>query len=63
MRISYSHPLCFLILTTILWGSSCDLPPGPKPFCDVKTIPMQLPMTIDEILSVDLSNHFVGYNL
>ena len=52
-----------LVLLCLVGIVLSDLPPGPKPFCAHKQLPKQLPLTIDEVFSVDLSNYFVGYNL
>lgn len=56
-------PPLALILFSLATLAFSDLSPGPKPFCSSKSIPRQLPITIDEIFTVDLSNYFVGYNL
>lgn len=61
--VSNHNTLLILLLLSLLIITHSDLPPGPKPFCASKSIPKQLPITIDEIFSVDLSNYFVGYNL
>lgn len=56
-----SNPIFLLLLVTFVVGE--EYPFGPTPFCSSKPIASILPLVIDEIVTVDMTNYFAGYNL
>jgi hypothetical protein len=52
-----------LLLLTVLAVRCDDYPPGPTPYCSSRQILPLLPLGIPEVITVDVSNYFSGYNL
>lgn len=52
-----------LALVLLLAAEIACIAKAPLPFCSSKNILKQFPLTIDEVISTDLSDIFTGYNL
>jgi hypothetical protein len=58
-KISTALTIFVLLVTTV----AEEYPPGPVPYCSSRPIMPILPLTINEVITTDISKYFSGYNL
>lgn len=56
-------PARLLLWFAFILAVSCEYPPGPTPYCSSRQILPLLPLAISEVITVDVSDYFSGYNI
>lgn len=52
-----------VLVVLLILVSGQEHPNGPEPFCSSKQVAPLLPLVIGEVVTVDVTNYFTGYNL